>query len=627
MTLPGPAAVRPHPARGRRLVHILVAVVVLVAPALVLALSPLPACIRVGRGELALTDTRRALLRELPGDDGQRAAWVSLREVPRAAIDALVHGEDHRLYQHPGVDPLGIVRAIALGLRARRVVSGSSTLAMQLARMSYGISRSWLGKAEQAARGVVLQTRLGPDGVLEAYLNLAPFGRDVRGIAEASRVYFGKPLRDLTRGEAVALACLPRGPRMYDPYRHPEALRARRAHVLGLMHARGVLSARGRAEIDAEPLALAPFVRAFRAPHATELARAELARRGAAGASVVHTTLDPTLQRAAQSACAQAVAELRDRAATGCAAVVMRVSTGEVRALVGSPSFHGSAAGQVNAAVAPRQPGSALKPFVYALAFEQGKRPESRIVDEPLAFPAQFGSWLPENYDRRFHGDISLREALACSYNVPAAKLAAELGTARVLARLHALGFSTLRRAPEHYGIGLALGDGEVTLLELAAAYGTLARGGEYLEPTLVQRAERAGTVLPLRARRRSRVFSTTVSYLVSHVLADDAARRPAFGAGSVLELPFATAVKTGTSSNYRDNWTVGYAGDTVVGVWVGRHDGAALQGVSGVSGAGPAFRHLMLTAEGKSAPRMLRQPPDAAVHDLLDALPLAAAR
>ncbi|MDB4975109.1 MAG: glycosyl transferase [Myxococcaceae bacterium] len=562
--------------------------------------EPLPDVLRTGRGELALSDARRALLREAAGKDGLRAEWVPLADVPPAALSALIESEDHRLFAHHGVDPLGLARALFLDLRARRLVAGGSTLAMQLARLSYDLPRTAPGKLEQALRGLVLQARLGPAGVLEAYVNLAPFGRDVRGIAEASRVYFGKPLRDLTRGEAVALACLPRAPSGYDPERHGARLLRRRAQVLSLLERRQLLSAAERAELAAEPLSLVRFARPFRAPHATELARREALQRGAGEASSIRTTIDPTLQRAAEWACERAATELRDEAATGCAAVVLRVSTAEVLALVGSPSFHDAPAGQVDAALMPRQPGSALKPFVYALAFEQGRTPDSHIVDEPAAFPAQFGAWLPENYDRRFHGEVTLREALACSYNVPAAKLAASLGTARVLARLRSLGLSTLEKGAEHYGVGIALGVGEVTLLELTAAYATLARGGEYVAPTLLAEVDLRGHNLPLRERRRARVFSPEVSAQITDVLSDARARSPAFGAGSVLELPFPAAVKTGTSSHYRDNWTLGYAGDSAVGIWIGRHDGAPMHGISGVSGAGPAFRHLLLTAEGK---------------------------
>ncbi|HEY6882392.1 MAG TPA: transglycosylase domain-containing protein [Polyangiales bacterium] len=578
--------------------------VALAALALYLGLEPLPEAIRQGRGELALRDAHHELLRERAGDDGLRARWVPLREIPPDVLHALIAGEDHRLYEHHGVDPLGVVRALWLDLRALRTVSGGSTLAMQLARMSYGLSRSPWGKLVQSVRALALQAKLGPEGVAEAWLNLAPFGHDVRGIAEASHAYFGRPLRDLTRGEAIALACLPRGPALYDPYRHADRLIQRRSHVLALMERRHYLAPGDRARLSRASLALVPFVRAFRAPHASVEARAEAVRRGASQATELLTTLEPNLQKAAQAACVRAVGQLARQAATSCAAVVQRVSTGEIVALVGSPDFHSAHAGQVDATRALRQPGSALKPFVYALAFEQGKTPSSRIVDEPMSFPAQFGRWLPENYDRKFHGEISLREALANSYNVPAAKLTAELGVGRVLDRLRTLGLSTLREPAEFYGIGLALGVGEVTLYELVGAYAALARGGEYVEPTLLRAALHGGRALPLTPRSRRRVFPREVAAQVSDVLADDRARRPAFGASNVLELPFPAAVKTGTSSHYRDNWTIGYAGDTAIGVWVGRHDGAPLHGVSGVSGAGPAFRQLMLAAEGKRLPR-----------------------
>ena len=562
----------------------------------------LPAALAGPGSELALRDARKGLLREAPGDDGRRAEWVPLAQVPQAARSALIASEDHRLYEHFGVDALGLLRAAWLDLGSARTRYGGSTLAMQLARMSFGLRHDFTGKLEQALRGWALQARLGPDGVLEAWFNLAPFGRDLRGIAEASRVYVGKPLADLTRGEAIALALLPRAPTAYDPYLHRGRLLRRRAHVLAVLEQRGVISKVERSELAAEPLSLRPFTRPFRAPHASELARSEAERRGAADATALRTTLDPGLQRAAEWACERVVAGLRQQAATGCAAVVLRVSSAEVLALVGSPDFHGAPAGQVNAALMPRQPGSALKPFVYAIAFEQGLTPESRIVDEPTAFAASFGSWLPENYDRRFHGEVSLREALACSYNVPAAKLASSLGSARVLTRLRELGLSTLRDDAAHYGVGIALGVGEVSLLELTAAYATLSRGGEYLEPSVLASAERAGHELTLTPRRRARVFTPEASAQVSDVLSDNKARLPAFGQNNVLELPFRAAVKTGTSSNYRDNWTLGYAGDFAVGVWVGRHDGAPMHGVSGVSGAGPAFRHLMLSAEGKHA-------------------------
>ncbi len=571
--------------------------------------ADLPAVLTPGERALLIRDAQGRVLREPPFADGLRAQWVSLEDVPRAALEAIVHSEDHRFGRHPGVDPLGMARAIWLAATHGRIVAGGSTLAMQLARVSYGLPRTYLGKLEQMARGVLLQQRLGERGVLEAYVNLVPFGRDVRGLAMASRAYLGKPLRDTTLGEAVALACLVRAPTAYDPHRHGERLLARRRHVLGLMQARGVLSVERAEAADREPLHLARFERTFRAPHASGLAFLEAERRSGSAPTEVFTTLAPNLQGAAQRACQDAVQGLASSGATACAAVILRASTSEVLALVGSPDFRSPHGGQVNAAIAPRQPGSALKPFLYALAFERGHSPGDTILDDRTSFPAAFGEWIPENYDRRYHGEVTLREALANSYNIPAVKLALEVGLDALLARLRTLGFATLEREASHYGPGLALGDGEVTLLELVSAYGALARGGEYLPPTLLREVRLGSRVVPLAAREARRAFSAEVSYLVSHVLQDRAARRAAFGEGSVLELPFAAAVKTGTSTRYRDNWAVGFADDRVVGVWVGRHDGAPLLGVSGVSGAGPAFRRLLLEVSGRS-PSAFPAPP-----------------
>ncbi len=565
--------------------------------ALAVALAPLPDVLEEQHGAVIVHDARAGILREPPGSDGLRAEWVPLGKVPRVLREAVVASEDHRLGKHPGVDPWAVLRAIWLDARAGRALSGASTLAMQLARLAYDLPRTPWGKVQQAVLAIFLQARLGSSGVLEAYVNLAPYGRDLRGVRAAGRAYFGKPLSDLTIGESVVLACLPRGPSLYDPYRHTARLSARRAHVLMLMQKRGVLDAQHGAAAANEPIRLSPFERSFRAPHAASLAMLEARTRSDASPSRIYTTIDPTLQAVAQQACLAAVHNLTNAAATDCAAVVMRASTAEVLALVGSPDFRSPHAGQVNAAVAPRQPGSALKPFVYALAFERGYSPGSTIEDAPTSFPAAFGHFVPKNYDGRFHGPVTLREALANSYNIPALKLVSELGVESVLERLRNVGLSSLSEDAAHYGVGLALGNGEVTLLELTSAYATLARGGDYLRPTLLSGAQSHGRSLGLAAREHHRVFSPAVSYLVGHVLADRAARRAAFGTGGVLELPFDAAVKTGTSSDYRDNWTLGFAADVVVGVWVGRHDGAPMHGVSGVAGAAPAFRRIMLAA------------------------------
>jgi penicillin-binding protein 1C len=572
-----------------------VAAALLLGYALFHTLAPLPPLLRELGDAPVVVDRNGGILREHKGEAGLRAESLPLSALPRGYVEALLASEDHRFYAHPGVDVLGLVRAAWLDLRTLRPAYGGSTLAMQLARIAYDLPRSFTGKLRELVLAPILTARLGRAGVLHAYVNLAPFGRDLRGVRAASRAYFGKPAQDLTLGEAVALACLPRAPSAYDPHRHADRLVARRDHVLALLAARGGLTAEERTRAEGEPLRLRPFTRTFRAPHAVDLAVAEASALAGAPVSRVETTLDPRAQELAERACADAVASLAQRGATGCAAVVLDAATMEVRALVGSPSFSSPDGGQVNAAVGLRQPGSALKPFAYALAFEDGASPGDEIDDAPVEFATPKGPYRPHNYDHTFHGRVTLREALANSYNVPALRLVQRLGVSRFHALLGRLGFTTLSQPAEHYGVGLVLGDGEVRLSELTAAYAVLARGGSARTPTLLRRVVSRGVELPLPARPSVRVLSSEAAYVVGDVLSDDAARRAAFGAGNVLEFPFPVAVKTGTSSRYRDNVTLGYAGDLVVGVWVGRHDGASLHGVSGVAGAAPAFRRIVL--------------------------------
>lgn len=574
------------------------------------------------------TDREGVTLRQTRGGHGEHARWVPLEEVPPALLQAVVASEDHEFLVHHGVDPIGVLRALWLDVRAGRVVSGASTITMQLARLAFGLPRSPLGKIEQAALATWLELRMSKAEILEAYLNLAPFGHEVVGVEEASRAFLGKPVGHLTMGECGALASLPRSPRRYDPYRFTPRLRARRAHVLALTARRFGWSEADRRRATGEPLHLRPLERTYRAPHLVEIAEAEARLQGRLqGAAIVETTIDPSVQAAAADACARVPQALADRHVTNCAAVVLRASTGEVLALVGSAAWEDSEHdGQVNGALARRQPGSALKPFVYGLAFEQGLTPASLLEDVETHFWTAQGDFVPRNYDDRFHGPVRAREALASSYNIPAVALAERLGPHVLLERLRALGLQTLDQPAEHYGVGLALGDGEVRLLDLAAAYATLARGGTLLVPTAVRRVVRPdGTIVSTARPAPRRVMPSGVAWLLSDILADDDARLAAFGEDSALELPFPASAKTGTSKGYRDNWTVGFAGDLVVAVWVGNFDGSPMRGVSGVTGAAPVFRTVLAAALGAAAPQALPAPPAGIVE--LEVCPLSGAR
>jgi penicillin-binding protein 1C len=574
------------------------------------------------------TDRDGATLRQNRGGRGEHARWVPLEEMPPALLQAIVASEDHHFLLHHGVDDVGVLRAMLLDLRAGRVVSGASTIPMQLARLAYDLPRTPAGKLEQAALAVWLDLHMSKHDMLEAYLNLAPFGHEVIGVGEAARAFIGKPVAHLTVGECGALASLPRSPRRYDPYRFEARLRARRAHVLALASRRFGLSDEARARGTREVLHLRPLDRTYLVPHFVQVAEAEARRAGLLdGAAIVETTIDPAIQAAAQEACARVPGVFTERHVTSCAAVVLRASTGEILALVGSAAWDDARHdGQVNGALARRQPGSALKPFVYGLAFEQGLTAASVLEDVETHFWTPQGDFVPRNYDDRFHGPVRAREALASSYNIPAVALAARLGPEAVLDRLRVLGLATLDQPADHYGVGLALGDGEVRLLDLAGAYATLARGGTRLDPTALRRVVRPdGRVVPVARDAPRRVMPAPVAWLLGDVLADDDARLGAFGEDSALELPFPASAKTGTSKGYRDNWTLGFAGDLVVGVWVGNFDGSPMRGVSGVTGAAPVFATVLAAALGADAPRSPPAPPDGIVEHRV--CPLTGAR
>jgi penicillin-binding protein 1C len=559
------------------------------------ALTPLPAelATRSYGQSVVFTDRSGAILREVRADDATRASWVPLAELGPHLPRAIVAAEDGRFRQHPGVDPLAIVRAVVASARAGRVVSGASTLTMQLARVVRPHPRTVRGKLGEMALAVRIERSLDKDRILEEYANRAPFGPGIRGVGAAARLYFDKAPAHLSLAEAATLAALPRGPSLYDPRRHADRLLRRRDRVLGRMLATGAIDRAAYDRAIAEPLTLAEPRGSFGAPHLVQaLWDGTLPGGRAVGApsARVETTIDRDVQRAAETALGAALAPLGERHVRQGAVVVVENETGAVLAYVGSADFHGAADGQNDGVRARRQPGSTLKPFVYGAALELGLVDAATpLEDVPLVVPGEGGTWAPQNYDRRFHGPVRVREALANSLNVPAVRVLRAVGQEAALERLRAFGFASLREDARVYGDGLVLGDGEVSLLELARAYAAIARRGTL--PTLrFTKAAAPGPDAP-------RVLREDVADLLADVLADRHARIASFGEGSVLELPFPVAAKTGTSKGFRDNWTVGFTREITVAVWVGNFDGSPMREVSGITGAGPVFRAVMLAA------------------------------
>lgn len=551
-------------------------------------------------------DRHERILCEVRATDGARARPIKLKEAGDRVIPALLAAEDKRFYSHPGVDPVAIVRATGQFVWSHHVVSGASTLTQQLARNLVPRRRSVVGKLREMALALRIEASLPKDRILEEYLNRIAFGPALRGVEAASRYYFDKPTRDLSLAEAATLASLPRGPTLYDPRKGTEKLLRRRDRVLQRMLDARSLPTNDIERALAEPLVLADRGGGLGIPHLRQalLSGAFPTPWGPARGHLtqVWTTIDRHLQREAEILAAQTVDQLSSRNVSAASVVVLDNATAHVLAYVGSPGIGSERRlGHNDGVLALRQPGSALKPFVYALALESlDFNAASILPDVDTSFPEPEGDYRPHNYDGRFHGPVRLREALANSFNVPAVNTAARLGPDKLLSHLQAWGFSSLNRSARDYGLALALGDGEVRLLELAAAYSALANRGTYRYPIAVANALGSdGTrydASSLSTYQR-RVIDEKSAYIITNILSDARARLASFGEDNVLEFDFPVAAKTGTSKGFRDNITVGYSSRITVAVWVGNFDGAPMSGVSGISGAGPLFRDVMLAA------------------------------
>ena len=531
---------------------------------------------------LRVIDRHGIVLREFPNDQEGRGEWKEIAAIAPALRVATIAVEDRRFALHPGVDPIAVARACWEDLRAMRFRSGGSTLTQQVVRNVYHRPRTVAAKILEMWDALRLERTLTKEQILEQYLNRAPYGNQLFGVEAASRWYFGKPASDVSLAEAAFLAALPNAPTVLNPRRGPAGALARQKAVLRRLLDQGKIAADEYARAVAQPVQIIPPESRFRAPHVATMVEAmgDSVVRG-----TVRTTIDEPLQEEVQWIMRGHLKHLLARNVHNAAAIVLENRTGEIRALVGSADFFDSTHnGQVNGATARRQPGSSIKPFMYTLAMEQGLTPATLLADIPTAIPEHHGDYVPENYDRRFHGPVRIRTALACSYNVPAVRALQVIGKTVFLGKLRDLAFTGLDEDPEFYGYGLTLGNADVSLMELATAYMALANGGMWRPWTLLPQPR--GNTPPRR------VYDERAVYLVTDILKDGVARRPAFGAN--FRFPFQCAVKTGTTKDYRDNWTVGYTTRYTVGVWVGNFDGEQMRGVSGVSGAGPIFTDIM---------------------------------
>jgi penicillin-binding protein 1C len=576
----------------RRAIYVVVAVLC-IAPAtagavwgLIDAFGPAP----LGRGlELSKTvlDRNGRLLRSYTTSEGRWRLPATRTQVDPRYLDVLFAYEDKRFWQHPGVDPLAFGRATLQLFTYGHIVSGGSTITMQVARLLEPRGeRSLYVKVREAVRAIELERALSKDEILVLYLTLAPYGGNLEGIRVASLAYFGKEPRRLTLGEAALLVALPQSPELRRPDRSHDAAKRARDRVLDRMARYGLFSAAEIARAKQEPMPHSRKQMPMLAPHAADDAMVigpnEREHR---------LTIDGALQRTLE--------ELAREGAKGLgldmsvAIMVVDNATGEVLARVGSPDyFDERRAGQVDLTKAVRSPGSALKPFIYGLGFEDGLiHPDTLIEDRPV----RYGSYAPENFDRTFQGTVTIRRALQQSLNVPAVAVLEEVGPSRLVARLGGTGASLILPRREAPGLALGLGGVGIRLADLTMLYTGLARQGT-VQPLLEQ--------LDAARLPAKRLLEPVAAWYVAKIL--QGTPPPANAAGGRISF------KTGTSYGYRDAWAVGFDGRRTIGVWVGRPDGAPVTGLAGRTAAAPILFDAF--ARGPQLLEILPPPPGALI-------------
>ncbi len=518
-------------------------------------------------------DRNGKLLRAYLTSEGRWRLPATREDVDPRFLQALLAYEDKRYFSHHGVDPLAMMRAAYQLASQGHIVSGGSTISMQVARLlEPRRGRSVYAKLRQAVRGLQLERALSKDEILGLYLTLAPYGGNLEGIRAASLAYFGKEPRRLTLGETALLVALPQSPESRRPDRHPDRALAARNRVLDRIAGSGLFSADEIARAKTEPVPHARRPMPLSAPHAADEAKAACADK------IIRLTIEGRLQRRLETLARERSEALGD--AISAAIVVVDNATGEILARVASPDYFNEArAGQVDLTRAVRSPGSALKPFIYGLGFEDGLiHPATLIEDRPI----RYADYAPKNFDLTFQGTVTVRRALQQSLNVPAVAVLDAVGPSRLLARLDEAGASLVLPKHETAGLALGLGGIGVRLIDLTALYSGLARQG-----TVAPLIERLGeTPPPLK-----RLMEPVAAWYVGDVLRG--APPPPNALGGRI------AFKTGTSYGYRDAWAVGFDGAHTIGVWVGRPDGAPVTGLVGRTAAAPilfdAFARLTL--------------------------------
>jgi len=568
--------------RGRKSFLVLFPVLILLILFLILiGLFPLPDHRIFPPGSTVIRAADGQLLRMFTARDGMWRIHTGFNDICRLHQQLVLAYEDQWFYWHPGFNPVSIVRAAFTNFKADKILVGGSTITMQIARLIEPKSRNFTAKIFEAFRALQLEWRFSKKELLEIYFNLAPYGGNIEGVGAAAWFYFGKSPARLSIGEISLLTALPNSPTRLRPDENHAAAQAARNKILHRFRQTGVISPSQLQDALSESVPHQRQPVPFLAPHFSEWLRKKYATRD------LKTTLDLEMQTICQNALTEHVRGLRSKAISNGAVVVIENATHQIKALVGSADFFNAAAsGQVNGAIAPRSPGSALKPFVYALAFDAGLVSPKAILED---VPIDYAGYSPENFDARYHGVVTVERALAQSLNVPAVNLTAELKDNSLYALLKKAGFTTLNHPEKHYGLPIILGACEVRLLELCQLYSALANSGVFFPARFFS----DDTLLP-----GTRLFSAEAAYLITEILTSP--ERPDLPAAweFTLNLP-KVAWKTGTSYGHKDAWSVGFTPDLTIGVWLGNFSGKGVPELVGAEVAAPLLFDLFNALRG----------------------------
>lgn len=548
-------------------------------------------------------------------DQSRYKQFIPLQKIPITLQRAIITAEDRHFYYHPGISLPGIIRAAYLDLRYKKIIYGGSTITQQLVKNSFfSPAKNFTRKYHEALLAIKLERYFSKPEILEMYLNSAYFGRNVFGVEAAAQTYFGRSAADLNLAQAAALASFLPAPSIYNPDAQESSLwQNRQYHILEAMQHDNYISPLTRIAAELAPLHLSDEGDNInkQAPHFALLVRDQIYQTLGQELAIrsglhVQTTIDLPLQQFTQQELANHITALQDKNAHNGAAVIINPTNGHVLTLIGSINWQEDKFGKINMAIAPRQTGSAIKPFIYAAGFQNNiLTPTSPLHDIPTTFGKDY---RPVNYDGRFHGTINVRYALGNSLNIPAVEAAARIGLEKIKQLSQAAGLAAFADTQD-YNLAIALGAKEISLLDLTSAYGTFANHGLHVPYTLVTSiVDKHGKSINYPISPSKQAIDPAVAYQITSILTDNITRRPTFG--SLLELPFPVAAKTGTSQSFRDAWTIGYTPDRLVGIWIGNSNNTQMNNLPGATSAAPLWKTIMLHLAELSPPSNFTQPP-----------------